>query len=445
LPIERRCTANEARVTATGKVKPSRRKFLQQASMGAAAATWTRSLQADQANLRLRFGLIGCGQRGRWFYDRADYVCDPDQGRLALAAGKAGVDSAHAVTDMRRILDDKEIDAVVITAPDHWHAPAAILACEAGKHVYVEKPCSHNFREGQLLLEAARRNNVVVQHGTQQRSTPFTVEAIQMLRDGIIGEVLVAKAWNIQRRQNIGHANPSAAPSNVNYDSWVGPAEMVPFQANRFHSDWRWWYNFGTGDIGNDGAHEIDYARWGLGVDALPSKIVALGGKYFHDDDQQFPDTATCIFEYPGDGAVGSQRQLVFELRLWSRNYPYNCDSGVEFYGTQGKMFLSKRGKLRVLGPDNELIVEKKKKPSKRLEHLDDFLDAIRNSRRPNADILEGLRSVALIHFANIALRAGRSLDFDTTSNQIKGDEKANQLLTRTYREGGHWAIPQGV
>ena len=445
MPIERRVESDEAMTAGIAREEPSRRKFLQQAGVGAAAVTWAQPIQADQANNRLRYGLIGCGQRGRWFYERADYVCDPDRDRLALAAGKAGVDSAHAVTDLRRILDDKEIDAVVITAPDHWHAPAAILACEAGKHVYVEKPCSHNFREAQLLLEAARRNSVVVQHGTQQRSTPFTVDAIQMLRDGIIGDVLVAKAWNIQRRQNIGHATPSAAPSNVDYDSWVGPAEMVQFQTNRFHNDWHWWYNFGTGDIGNDGAHEIDYARWGLGVDTLPSKIVALGGKYFHDDDQQFPDTATCIFEYPGDGAVGSQRQLVFELRLWSRNYPYNCDSGVEFYGTQGKMFLSKRGKLRIVGPDNELIVEKKKKSSKRLEHLDDFLDAIRNSRRPNADILEGLRSVSLIHLANIALRTGRSLDFDTTNNQITGDEEANRLLTRTYRQGGHWAIPQGV
>ncbi len=428
----------------------SRRTFLKHASAGVAAASWSQTLRANETIARgphdqLRLGVIGCGQRGRWFYERADYVCDPDQARLAIAAKKASVDSAHAVSDMRRILDDKEIDAVVITAPDHWHAPAAILACEAGKHVYVEKPCSHNFREGQLLLAAARRNNVVVQHGTQQRSTPFTVEAIEMLQGGMIGDVLLAKAWNIQRRKNIGHMQPTEAPSNVDYDTWVGPAEMVPFQANRFHSDWHWWYNFGTGDIGNDGAHELDYARWGLGVDTMPSKVVALGGKYFHDDDQQFPDTATCAFEYPGDGKMGSRRQLVFELKLWSRNYPHNCDSGVEFFGTKGKMFLSKRGKLRVVDGDNRVILEKQKTASKKLEHLDDFLDAIRNSRKPNADILEGVRSVALIHLANIALRTGRSLDFDPATYQIEGDKEANQLLTRTYRAGGHWATPQGA
>ena len=428
----------------------SRRTFLKHAGAGAAMATWSQALPANaspasEANHGLRLGVIGCGQRARWFYERANYVCDPDRTRLARAAKKAGVDSAHAVTDMRRILDDQNIDAVVITAPDHWHAPAAILACEAGKHVYVEKPCSHNFREGQLLLDAARRNNVVVQHGTQQRSTPFTVEAIQLLRDGIIGDVLMSKAWNIQRRDNIGHLKPSEPPSELDYDLYVGPAEMVPFQANRYHQDWRWWYNFGTGDIGNDGAHEMDYARWGLGVDTMPTKVVALGGKYFHDDDQQFPDTATCIFEYPGDGSVGTQRQLVFELRLWSRNYPLNCDSGAEFYGTQGKMIFSKRGKLRVFDDDNKLILEKNEKKGNPLVHLDNFLDAIRNSSRPSADILEGHRSVALIHLANIALRTGRSLDFDPKTNQIKGDEEANRLLSRTYREGGHWAKPKGA
>jgi predicted dehydrogenase len=430
----------------------SRRAFIKKAGSGAVATGLaltlpTANLRAVGANEKIRIGLIGCGQRGRWFYDRSDYVCEPDRRRLAIGAAKAGVDSAHAVTDMRRIFDDKDIDAVVIATCDHWHAPAAIMACEAGKHVYVEKPCSHNFREAQLLLEAARRNNVVVQHGTQQRSSPYVSEAIQRLHEGVIGEVLIAKAWNIQHRDNIGHAQPTPAPREVDYDMWVGPAESLPFQENRFHSDWRWWYNFGTSDIGNDGAHEMDYARWGLGVDTLPSKIVALGGKYYHDDDQQFPDTATCIFEYPGDGKVGHRRQLIFEMRLWSRNYPINCDSGVEFTGTKGTMFLSKRGKLRIIGEKNSEVIEDTKfdNNSNRYEHLDDFLDAIRNGRTPNADIAEGVRSVAPIHLANIALRSGLSLDFDPEKQEIIGNEAANQLLTRRYRKGGHWAIPKGV
>jgi predicted dehydrogenase len=425
--------------------KPSRRSFLKSAVAGAAVLGLPSLARARMANSEVRYGLVGCGIRGSAFYGRAAYVCDPDEERLANAVKSAGVDAAHAVTDFRRILDDRNIDAVVIATPDHWHAPAAILACEAGKHVYVEKPCSHNFRESQLLVQAARRNNVVVQHGTQQRSREFTQNAIQMLREGAIGDVLVAKAWNIQRRRDIGHAQPGSVPPGVDYDMWVGPAEMMPFQPNRFHSDWHWWHNFGTGDIGNDGCHEIDYARWGLGVDTLPSKVTAVGGKYYFDDDQEFPDTATCIFEYPADGATGNRRQLMFEMRLWSKNYPYNCDSGVEFYGTKGKMVLSKRGKLLVTDENNKTIREQKANDQLGWGHVDNFVAAIRDGARPNAEIEEGHRTVALIHLANAAIRVGRSLDFDPHAEQVVDDAEASQLMSRVYRHDGHWAIPQGV
>jgi predicted dehydrogenase len=225
---------------------------------------------------------------------------NPVGGRRRRSSG-----AKHAVSDLRRVLDDSSVDAVVVATPDHWHAPAAIMACEAGKHVYVEKPCSHNHRESRLLLDAARRNNVVVQHGTQSRSNELIAGAVQMLREGVIGDVLVAKAWNVQPRGNIGHKTPSDPPPGVDYDAWVGPAVFLPYQENRFHYNWHWWYNFGTGDIGNDGTHEIDYARWGLGVEGLPSTVTGLGGKYFHDDDQEYPDTTTSVFEWPGDGAVG--------------------------------------------------------------------------------------------------------------------------------------------
>lgn len=424
----------------------SRRQFLRHVGVGAVAAAATLPAHARPvgANERIRFGLIGCGQRGRWFHDKADAVCDPDRRRLAEAAAAAGVDEAHAVTDLRQILDDPEIDAVVIAAPDHWHAPAAILACEAGKHVYVEKPCSHNYLEGQLLLATARRTGRVVQHGTQQRSRRFVIEAIQRLREGVIGEVLMAKAWNIQRRDNIGYAKPSTPPAEVDYDQWVGPAEWMPYQANRFHSDWHWWYNFGTGDIGNDGAHEMDYARWGLGVDELPTRIAAVGGKYHFDDAQQFPDTATCLFEFPRNDSR-TPRQLMFEMRLWSKNYPYNCDSGVEYYGTSGMMMLSKRGKLRIVDGDNRVIDESRSEKMPRLAHLDNFFDAIRQGTRPSADILEGVRSTSLIHLGNIAVRTGRTLQFDPAAEQIVADQEAQQLLARSYRSGGHWATPKGT
>jgi predicted dehydrogenase len=423
----------------------SRRSFLKQAGSGGLAIGLAGAARASSANDKIVVGLIGCGGRGRRFFEYADYVCDPDAERLNLAAKEAGVPSSRAVDDLRRLLDDKSIDAVVIAAPDHWHAPAAILALEAGKHVYVEKPCSHNFRESQLLLAAAQRTGRVVQHGTQQRSSALVRDAVAMLYDGAIGNVLVAKAWNVQLRPNIGHTQPTNPPSGLNYALWVGPAEFVPFQPNRLHYNWHWWYPFGTGDIGNDGTHEIDLARWGLGVDTMPSKVAAIGGKYFHDDDQQFPDTATCVFEYPGDGGPGDRKQLIFEMRIWSTNYPHNCDTGVEFWGSNGKLTLSKRGKLEILGPRNKVIEQKRFDFAKNMEHMEDFLNAIRTGRRPNAPIEEAHRSVALVHLANVAIRTGRSLTVDPNIEAITGDDDATQFLRRAYRQGGHWAIPPGA
>jgi predicted dehydrogenase len=423
----------------------SRRTFLKYASAAGLATGVGRGVRARGANEQVVIGLIGCGGRGRRFFEHADYVCDPDGERLADATTQAGVDTSRAVTDMRRLLDNPSIDAVVIATPDHWHAPAAILALDAGKHVYVEKPCSHNFRESQLLLDAARRSGRVVQHGTQQRSSTRINDAVAMLRDGAIGDVLVAKAWNVQLRPNIGHGRPSKPPSGLDYDLWVGPAEFMPFQANRFHYHWHWWHAFGTGDIGNDGAHEIDLARWGLGVDMLPSKVAAVGGKYYHDDDQQFPDTATCVFEYPGGGAMGARKQLIFEMQLWSTNYPHNCDTGVEFRGTQGRMMISKRGKFEILGPRNKTVRQERFDIPKNMEHLDNFVEAIRTGGKPSAPLEEAHRSVALIHLANIALRTGRSIEFDAVGEQVLDDEEAGRLLGRAYRRGGHWAIPPGA
>ena len=391
---------------------------METAAVAASAVHSSVAIGAPRSN-RLKLGFIGCGGRAKSlmapFLNLADaaWVCDVDQHRAAQFAKNANAPQSTA--DLRRVVEDPQVDAVVIATPDHWHAPAAIMACEAGKHVYVEKPCSHNLREGRLLLDAARRNKVVVQHGTQYRSSQFIADAVEIIQEGAIGDILVCKAWNVQRRRNIGHAQPSDPPKSLDYDSWVGPAEWMPYQENRFHYDWHWWHNFGTGDIGNDGVHDMDIARWGLGVTGLPSLVSAIGGKYYFDDDQQFPDTATCAFEWPGDGKVGHRRQLTFEMRLWSRHYPFNCDSGVEFFGTAGRMLLSKRGKLEVYDHDNQRIDNPtaKRRPERIDNHQLDFLDAIRTGRRPNADVSEGHDSVALVHFANIGVRLGRSLQID--------------------------------
>ena len=425
---------------------------------GAALLTATTKARATFGANTVNVGLIGCGGRGSSVIQsfvsadncRVGAVCDPDNDRAARLAGRLGKFQSGATPtvqdDLRRVLDDGSIDAVVIATPDHWHAPAAILACDAGKHVYVEKPCSHNLREGRLLVEAARRNKRVVQHGTQSRSHQLIVDAMQMLEEGIVGDVLVAKAWNVQRRGNIGHEQPSDPPPGLDYDVWVGPAEYVPFQKNRFHYSWHWWFNFGTGDMGNDGVHELDYARWGLGVNKHPTRVAGLGTKLYFDDDQQFPDTQTIAFEYPGDDTVGTRRMLIWEMRIWSRSYPHNIDNGCEYYGTEGRMLLTKRGKLEIIDNDRNRVEPMLKRDQRTVfSHQDDFLDAIRSGREPNAEIVIGHLSSSLCHLGNIATRLGRSLDFDPEREQITNDTDANRMLGREYRDGGHWGIPHGV
>ena len=433
----------------------NRRQFIKQASttLAAAAALSSRRAFADSnADEPLTVALIGCGGRG--VHDaglfrnipgiKIRYVCDVDAARRNSAAKTLGVETSRAVADMRKVLDDKSVTAVIVATPDHWHSPASILACDAGKHVYVEKPISHNIRESRLLVEASRRGKTLVQHGTQSRSTSTTIAGIKLLREGIIGTVVAAKCWNIQRRGSIGRGRDTDPPEGFDYDNWVGPATMIPYRTNRVHNRWTMWYHFGAGEMGNDGVHDIDYTRWGLGVDTHPSYVAAAGGKFTSDDDSEFPDTQQVTFEYPGDGKPGSRRILIYEQRLWSTNYPHNCDSGAEFYGTKGQMFLSRRGKLQVLDDQNkpvELSVELKAQDD--AAHVRNFCDAIRTGAKLNADALTGHLSTSLCHLGNIATRLGRSLRFDPDKEQILDDAQANALVRREYRE--HWGTPRGA
>jgi predicted dehydrogenase len=431
-----------------------RRDFLKLSAAAVAASTLETAggLAAESANEKLVVGLIGCGGRGRHDaglfrntpHVEVAWICDVDEGRRQQAARDLEIKADRAVTDLRRILDVKAVDAVIVATPDHWHSPAAILACEAGKHVYVEKPISHNIREGRLLVEAAGRNQRIVQHGTQVRSTTMIAEAVKLLHSGAIGTVLAAKCWNIQRRRSIGHQRPGSTPEGLDYDNWVGPAPLIPYQANRCHDGWHWWYDFGTGDMGNDGVHDIDYTRWGLGVETHPNRIVALGGKYHFDDDQQFPDTQQVTFEYAGDGKPGSRRLLIYEQRLWSTSYPYNCDSGAEFYGTAGQMFLSRRGKMEVKDDRNARIeVAIKPEAQNDVAHVQNFCDAIRTGAAANADALTGHLTASLCHLGNIATRLGRGMVFNPQTEQILGDDEANALVHREYRP--HWGTPRGA
>jgi predicted dehydrogenase len=436
---------------------PNRRRFIQQTATAVAATSalgFPAPARAASANDKVIIGIIGPGGMGSnllsSFVEQKDveiaYVCDVDSNRMGQAAKSVEKKTNKAPKqekDMRRLLEDKAIDAVIIATPDHWHAPATILACEAGKHVYVEKPCSHNLREGRLMVEAARRHNRVVQTGTQTRSSEHAIRAAELLHNGAIGDVLVAKAWNSQLRGNIGKAQPSDPPADLDFDLWVGPAPKVAYQKNLLHGSWRWFYGFGTGDMGNDGVHDIDLARWGLGVKTHPTKITAIGGKYFFDDDQQFPDTQYCVFEYGGAGISGRPKQLIFEQRIWSPYVQEGHENGNAFYGTKGMLILGKAKGWELFGPRNEPREKMSGRPDSGAHHRN-FLQCIKDGKRPAADVEIGHLSASLCHLGNIATRVGRVLHFDPDKEQILKDDEAARLLRRTYRDG-HWAVPKNV
>lgn len=427
--------------------RTARRTFLMQMAAAGTATLLTGAKRVD-ANQELVIGVIGVGGQGRNHLStwaniegvRVAYVCDVDQSRAAQALEQ--VPGAKSVDDLRRILDDPAVNAVSIATPDHWHTPASLLALDAGKHVYVEKPCSHNVREGRMLVEAAKRTGLVVQHGTQSRSSSWIPWAFENL-DGMIGDVVIAKAWNVQVRPPIGRQTPSDPPAGFDYESWLGPAPHVPFQSNRHHYSWHWWYNFGTGDAGNDGVHELDIARWGLGVSGLPTTVGAAGGKYVYDDDQEFPDTMSVVFEYPGASTENCSKQLHFEMRLWSKDSPYGIDNGVELIGARGRLVLGKRGVCRWFNDrGEELVVESPVIEGTSLKpHFENFVRAITDGETPHADALTAHESASLSHLANLSCRVHRPLHLDPASEQILNDEEANALLGRTYRD--HWATPQ--
>jgi predicted dehydrogenase len=372
-------------------------------------------------------------------------VCDVDRDRLDQAktiVEKMSGKAPKGVTDLRRILDDREVEAVWIATPDHWHAPAAILALKAGKHVYVEKPCSHNIREGRLMADAVARSGKQLQVGTQSRSTAVVRDAIARIHGGAIGEVLVAKAWNSQLRRSIGKTSPSEAPPHLDFDLWLGPAVPVPYRSNLLPGIWRWWFDFGCGDIGNDGVHDIDVAGWGLGIVTHPSRVVCLGGKSFFDDDQQFPDTQYAVFEYPRAAGPGRAKQLIFEQRIWSPYMQEGYENGVAFYGTEGVLIIGHSVGWTLYGPRNKKIAERTG-PADLVAHHENFLDCIRDrSKAPAADVMAGHRAATLVHLANIAARTGRAINFDPQAESITGDHEAAAMVGRRYRDG-HWAAPR--
>lgn len=434
-------------------MKTGRRTFLRTAGTGAAAlALGTRAYAADRR--RVVLGVIGPGGMGthhlRALAPRKDveiaYVCDADRDRLTAAAKLVETATGRAPKaekDMRRVFDDKAVDAVFIATPDHWHAPASLLALDAGKSVYVEKPMTHNVREGRLLADAVQRSGKFLQVGTQSRSCPVVREAIQRVREGEIGEILVAKAWNSQLRRSIGKSKPSQPPSQLDYDLWMGPAPMVPYRSNLLPGIWRWWHDFGCGDIGNDGVHDIDVACWGLGVTTHPTRITCLGGKYYFDDDQEWPDTQYAVFEYPVEGKRGVMRQFIYEQRIWSPYVQEGYENGAALYGTKGMLIIGHSVGWKLYGPRNKLIAEKTGRPELEPHHTN-FLDCVRGDRKEiNADVMAGHLAATLCHLANIAALVGRVLHFDPKAEKLQGDPEAEPMVRRRYRE--HWATPKNA
>jgi predicted dehydrogenase len=432
-----------------------RRTILQQGALGAAALSFGGIQARGSAAERVTVGLIGAGGMGgnhlRRLADRKDvevaYVCDVDRERLARGVTTVEKGSGRAprgVTDLRRVLDDPRVEAVWIATPDHWHAPAAILALDAGKHVYVEKPCCHNIREGRLMAEAVKRSGKRLQVGMQSRSTDVVREAIGRVLGGEIGEVLVSKAWNSQRRGSIGKTTPSEPPERLDFDLWLGPAPEVPYRSNLLPGVWRWWYDFGCGDIGNDGVHDLDVACWGLGVRTHPSRAACLGGKSFFDDDQQFPDTQYAVFEYPDEAGPNRAKRLIFEQRDWSPYVQEGYENGAAFYGTEGMLIIGHSIGWTLYGPRNKKIAARSG-PADVNAHHQNFLDCVRDSAKtPNADVMAGHRAATLVHLANIGARVGRVVNFDPKTEEIEGDNEAASLVGRKYREG-HWARPRGT
>ncbi|MBI1387146.1 MAG: gfo/Idh/MocA family oxidoreductase [bacterium] len=396
------------------------------------------------ANDALQHAVIGVGGQGsnhvkRFSQAGADCrvmaVCDVDPERREAAAALTPEPGAvKKVGDYRRILDDPGVHSVSIATPDHWHAKIAIEALMAGKHVYVEKPCCHNIAEGELLVKAAKRYGRCVQHGTQSRSGDGIIKAIAMMRDGLIGTVRAAKAINHQLRELIGKVEPEPAPGGVNYDLWLGPAPEHPFTRNRWRYNWHWFWDYGTGDAGNDGIHQIDVARWGLGV-TTPRAAHGCGAQLYYDDDHQTPDTQTVVFDF-------ETRHLIYEMRLWT-DYPLEGhDNGNVFYGDEGELEIGRKGCVvtrigeepRKLGGGSNLDA-----------HVRNFIDCALadDPGGLNAPIEEGFLSASLSHFANINTRVGRSLfiERDGEGIRFRDDDEANKLLTREYRSG--YELPQ--
>ncbi len=418
-----------------------RRQFLTQAgrlSAGAALGVTALAAQASP-NDTVVCAMIGVGGRGNFLIDRITgqenvaiaSVCDANRQNLARTAAKLAKLQGRKIKqagDFRRVLDDRSVDAVFVATPHHWHAPIAVRALDAGKHVYVEKPASHVFHEGRLLVEAARRSKCVLQHGTQMRSSEVTAAAGKVLASGVLGRIKMSKAWGVESRSDHPQPVPDGpVPDYVDYDTWLGPASQRPFNSNRFRS-WNRFRDYGNGEIGGDGIHDVDMARWGLGVTTHPVRITAHGSRIHLKGESDFPDNMMVSYQYADD------KVLIYENRNFAPYNMHGWDNGNLFYGTQGYMIFSRRGYFQTyLGKKEE------EGPGMRgsdgvPRHIQNFFDCVRSGKPTNANAEIAHLSCAVVHLGEIAYRTGRVLRFDPKAEQFPGDDEANALLTKKHR-----------
>ena len=419
----------------------NRRTFL-----GAAAATGIglSVARADEpaASDKLVVGIMGTGGRGtdlaKTFAKQpgvtVGYLCDVDSSRVAKAAKaveEVTKTAPKTVADFRRILEDKAVDILVVATCNHWHAPAAILGCASGKHVYVEKPCSHNPWEGEILVQTAHKFKRHVQMGNQRRSYDKVIEAMQLVREGTIGRAYLAQSWYTNNRPSIGKGKEADPPKELDYALWQGPAPAKPFHSNYLHYNWHWFWNWGNGELGNNGIHMLDLCRWGLGVD-FPIRVASSGGRYRFEDDQETPDSHQVCFEFEG-------RKMATWEGLSCNQPPDGQKADAIFYGDKGS--------LRIAGSGYTIHDVKGKQIEKVAGtggdniHIANFLAAVRGSAKLNSEIEEGYKSTLLCHLGNIAHRTGRTLRCSAKDGHILDDKDAQAFWKREYAKGWEPAV----
>lgn len=422
----------------------SRRNFIAQTgsavlAAGMAASPAGAAEESAPPSERLGVGFMGLRNQGRLnmlgFLETGEAdvaaLCDVDENVIDSVAAECSKHPNNKrpprhYTDFRRMLEDPDVDAVCISTPDHWHAIALIMACEAGKDVYVEKPLSWCIAEGRAMVNAARKHRRIVQVGNYQRSGQHFFDAVELLRSGRLGAIPLAKAWITHLRADIGNPPDGPVPERVDYDLWLGPAPERPFNPNRFHYNWHWYWDYGTGEMGNWGAHWLDVVRWGLDLD-VPLAACASGGRFQRSDSHETPDTQMVLFDYPS-------RTILWEQWLWSRRYNESMSQGAAFYGSKGTLLIN-RGGWTLIGEDGKTVEEKGEGSELHVVNIRNFIDCVRTRKMPNSDVEEGHKTAILCHLANISIRTGRKLNFDAASETVRNDPEANAFLSREYRK----------